>query len=304
MSKRKPARATTQPAARPAASLGATRKPLPLLPIALFISLALHAYVLAVHFVPAIKPDRMTKALDIILVNSRSANKPANAQALAQAALDGGGNTDEQRRISTPLPPTLQQTEGGALEQTQRRVQELEARQRLLASDMKNRPNVAPLQNDAQQKDNTPTVDGRDLAQQALAMARLEGEISKSVDQYNQRPRKTFLSPRTMPYAAARYLEDWRVKVERVGNLNYPPEARGKLYGTVQVWVELRADGSIYNLEVRKPSGSQVLDAAALRIVRLSAPFGQVPPAALAGGEIIGFLRTMSFTQGDSSTVQ
>ena len=99
----------------------------------------------------------------------------------------------------------------------------------------------------------------------------------------------------------AAYLDAWKQKIERIGTLNYPEEARGMLYGAVVLFVELRAeDGSLYNAEISKSSGHKVLDQAALRILRMSAPFGPIPPQGLGGATVLSFARTWYFTQGDA----
>ena len=104
-----------------------------------------------------------------------------------------------------------------------------------------------------------------DLAESARAMARLEGEINKNVDEYNKRPRKKFVGARAQEYRFAQYIEDWRQKVERVGTLNYPDAARGKLYGSLLLSVSIRADGSVDKIGVQRSSGHKVLDEAAVQ---------------------------------------
>jgi protein TonB len=270
--------------------------------IAVGISLVFHGLLLALHFqFPDASRTFREKAMDIILVNAKSASKPADAQALAQSSLDGGGNTDENRRAKTPLPPTQQQTEGDAIQRMQRRVQELETAQQKLLSQAKSLRNVAAANTAAEQPSPTPSLSGLDLAESARAMARLEGEIAKTADEYSKRPRKKFVGARTEEYVLAAYLDAWKQKIERVGTLNYPEEARGKLYGAVVIFVELSAeDGSLYNAEISKSSGHKVLDQAALRILRMSAPFGAIPKQGLGGATVLSFARTWYFTQGDS----
>lgn len=269
---------------------------------ALAISLALHGGLLSLHFsFPDAGKFVREKALDIVLVNTKSARKPHEAQALAQANLDGGGNTEENRRAKTPLPPTAQQTPGEDVQQMQRRVQELEAVQRRMLTQAKSLRTVASAQAASEQPTPVPSLSGLDLAETARAMARLEGEISKSTDEYSRKPRKKFVGARTEEYALAPYLDAWKQKIERIGTLNYPEAARGKLYGSVVLFVELRAeDGSIYNAEVSRSSGHKVLDQAALSILRMSAPFGPIPQQALGGATVLSFARTWYFTQGDS----
>lgn len=272
--------------------------------VALALSLALHGGLLAIHFsFPEASKFAREKALDIILVNAKSARKPHEAQALAQANLDGGGNTEENRRAKTPLPPTAQQTPGEDIQQMQRRVQELETVQRRMLTQAKSLRTVASAQTVSEQPAPVPvpSLSGLDLAESARAMARLEGEISKTADEYSRKPRKKFVGARTEEYTLAPYLDAWKQKIERVGTLNYPEAARGKLYGSVVLFVELRAeDGSIYNAEVSRSSGHKVLDQAALSILRMSAPFGPIPQQALGGATVLSFARTWYFTQGDS----
>lgn len=270
--------------------------------IALGISLLVHAVLLALEFkFPDASKAFREKAMDIILVNAKSARKPSDAQALAQANLDGGGNTDENRRAKTPLPPTHQKSEGDAIQQMQRRVQELETAQQKLMTQAKSLRNVAAAKTASEQPSPVPSVSGLDLAESARAMARLEGEINKTADEYSKRPRKKFVGARTEEYGLAAYLDGWKQKIERIGTLNYPAEARGKLYGAVVIFVELRAeDGSLYNAEISRSSGHKVLDQAALRILRMSAPFGAIPQQALGGATVLSFARTWYFTQGDA----
>jgi protein TonB len=271
--------------------------------LAIGISVLFHALLLFLNFqFPDASKAFREKAMDIILVNAKSAHKPQDAQALAQSHLDGGGNTDEDRRAKTPLPPSPQKNDGDAIQQMQRRVQELETAQQRLLTQAKSLRNIAAANTASEQPTPTaPIVSGLDLAESARAMARLEAEISKNVDEYNKRPRKKIIGARATEYALATYLDAWKQKIERIGTLNYPPEARGKLYGAVVIYVELRAeDGSIYNAEIKTSSGHKILDQAALRILKMSAPFGAIPQQGLGGATVLSFARTWYFMQGDA----
>jgi len=270
------------------------------LELAIAISLALHALLLTLHFkFPDAASAMREKAMDIVLVNSKSAKKPREAQALAQANLDGGGNTDENRRARTPLPPTLQQTTGADMEQMQRRVRDLEARQQTLLTQAKSLRSAAPAENASEQPAPVPTLSGSDLAESARAMARLEGEISKSVDEYNKRPRKKYLGARAEEYRFAQYIEDWRQKIERVGTLNYPEAARGKLYGSLILTVSINADGQVSRIDINKSSGHKVLDDSARRIVQMASPYAAFPPDIRRDTDVLEITRTWHFTQGD-----
>ncbi len=268
--------------------------------LAIAISLAVHGLLMTLHFsFPDASKAMREKALDIILVNAKSAKKPTNAQALAQANLDGGGNTDENRRLKTPLPPTQQQTSGTEIERMQRRMRELEVAQQKMLTEAKTARAVAAARNAAEQPTPSPSVSGLDLAESARAMARLEGEISKSMDEYNKRPRKKNIGARTEEYRFAQYIEDWRQKVERIGTLNYPEAARGKLYGSLVLTVSINHDGSLNRVDINRSSGYKVLDEAARRIVQMASPYSPFPPEIRRDTDILEITRTWYFTQGD-----
>ena len=273
--------------------------------LAIAVSLAIHGFIVSRNFVfPDAAKAMREKALDIVLVNAKSAKKPTNPQALAQANLDGGGNTDENRRIKTPLPPTPQQTTGTEIERMQRRMRELDAAQQKMLTEAKTARAVAAARNAAEQPTPVTGVSGLDLAESARAMARLEGEISKSVDEYNKRPRKRFIGARTEEYRFAQYIEDWRRKVERIGTLNYPEAARGKLYGSLVLTVSINHDGSLNRVDINRSSGYRVLDDAAKRIVEMASPYSPFPPDIRRDTDILEITRTWYFTQGDQVTAK
>lgn len=275
------------------------------LPVALGLSFVLHGVVLSLHFkFPDTSRALQDKALDIILVNSKSARRPTHAQALAQANLDGGGNVEENRRAATPLPPSARQQAGSDLEQSRQRVRDMEAQQQRLLAEVKSKTRAPRQDSRESQPQNAPTLSGRDLASSAMAMARMEAEISKSVDEYNQRPRKKNIGTRADEYRFARYVEDWRLKVERVGTLNYPEAARGRLYGTLVLSVTINANGSVDKVELERTSGHKVLDEAALRIVRMAGPYAAFPEDIRRDVDQLVITRTWFFTSGDRVQAQ
>lgn len=271
------------------------------LTIALGVSLFLHAILLSIHFKLPEAIDRAREhALDVILVNAKSRNKPTKAQAKAQANLDGGGNTDENRRIKTPLPVSPQVREGNDMKEARQRVVQLEAEQREMMTRLQSQKTVAS----ATRGDETPTPPnplpaGMDLASAAMNLARLEGQIARNLEEYNKRPRRKFLGARVEEYRFAQYVEDWRVKVERIGNLNYPSAARGRVYGSLVMTVVIKSDGALDHVEVNRPSGQKVLDDAARRIVEMAAPYPPFPDAIKRDTDIIEITRTWSFTTAD-----
>ncbi len=269
---------------------------------ALAISILLHAGLMAVKFN---YPDARSKALDqrleVVLVNATTRERPAKAEVLAQANLDRGGNVEQRRRAKSPLPVTEPRKPGKDLADAQRRVQQLEAeQQRLLAQARESRARVAAEnRRPAPAEEPAPQPRGRDLADLALAAIRLQAQIERQIDAYQKRPRKKFIGANATEYRFAQYEEDWRIKVERIGTLNYPPEARGKLYGNLRLTVAIQADGKVVAIELDRSSGLKVLDEAAFKIVRMATPFAAFPPDIRRDTDQLIITRTWFFGQGD-----
>ena len=269
--------------------------------LALIVSLALHGVLLSIHFkLPQALNKATERALDVILVNSRSAAKPQHAQAKGQVNLDGGGNTDEDRRIKTPLPVAPRTQEGNDLVEAKKRISDLEAQQQSILTRMRSDKRVASdARQNAPDSQNQPTTRGFDLVNASLDLARLEGQISRNLEEYNKRPRRKNIGARVEEYRFAQYVEDWRQKVERIGNLNYPEAAKGRLYGSLVLTVVIRADGHLERVDVDRSSGHKVLDDAAKRIVQMAAPFAAFPEAIRRDTDIIEVSRTWNFTTAD-----
>ncbi len=281
------------------APLAAMDPPQRHLTLALGVSLFIHAILLSIHFkLPEALDRAREQALDVILVNSKHATKPTKAQARAQSNLDGGGNTADNRRAKTPLPATPQTQAGNDLMSAQARVAQLEAQQREILTQTK-AARTAKVDADRQPPAPVNEVSGRDLASRAMALARLEAEISRDIDDYNQRPKRHFIGARVEEYRFAQYVEDWRQKIERIGNLNYPDSAKGKLYGSLVLTVAIKKDGQLERVEINRSSGHKVLDEAAQRIVRLAAPYAAFPEAVRRDTDILEITRTWSFTGAD-----
>ncbi|HMM73299.1 MAG TPA: TonB family protein [Rhodocyclaceae bacterium] len=270
------------------------------LPTAFTISLVLHALLFTVHFrMPATNKVAKDRQLEIVLVNAKSAHKPRDAQTLAQANLDGGGDRAEPVRAKTPLPSVPKLKAADDLADLTRRVQELETKQKKLVEAARSPVKLPSERAPAERTEPAPNLSGMDLATRALAMARMEAEIARRMENYNQRPRRRYIGSRAEEYRFAQYIEDWRTKIERIGNLNYPEAARGKLYGSLRLTVAIRADGDLERVELNHSSGHKVLDDAAVRIVRLAAPYAPFPPEISRDTDILEITRTWTFTSSD-----
>lgn len=312
------------------ASLILKLKSMSVMSIALWISVLVHVAVLSIHFEPELKKFRDNlPVLEVVLVNAKTQSKPDNTEVYAQANLDRGGNTEQDRKMKTALPALKQQqaeitpnpvadTKHGAQavkqtakeSQEQKRVAELEKQAQELMTQIKTTKSVEskPVQKAASKEVETETqatpdkkLNLQDITATALEMDRLEALISKQQDEYQKRPKRKFVGGRTKEYRYALYVEAWRQKVEKVGNLNYPEAARDlKLYGQLQMTVSIKADGSIESIEINRSSGHKVLDAAAKHIVELGAPYAQFPEDVRKEIDILSITRTWTFTKEDS----
>lgn len=278
----------------------------PAIVVFLALSAALHGAVLSIHFTfPEPKLERASHALQVVLTNARSARPPHKADALAQANLDGGGNTDRKLRATSPLPALGAEDPQPELKQKQQRVTALEQEATRLLTQLRAGA-VAPTPTPhGEESPQAAPAQGSDLITQSLRLARLQAQIERDYQAYQERPKRRFVGARTEEYRFAQYVEDWRLKVERIGNLNYPEEAREKkIYGSLLLTVHIRSDGSVERIDLDRSSGSKILDDAAVRIVRLAAPFAPFPENIRKDTDILAITRTWTFTRQDQLTSQ
>ena len=266
-------------------------------------SVALHAVILSTQLVkvnPHLFED-VNQPIEVVLVNAKTREAPLNPDALAQANLAGGGNTDEDRRAKSPLPVTSDDEMGGQQATLQNRVQQLEKQARQLLTQIKSSSSVESARHsNPNQEVSEATPSTSDLLRQGAEMAKLEARISQQWDEYQRRPKRAFVGANTKEYTFARYVEDWAQKVERIGNQNYPEAARRQgIYGSLRLTVSLYADGRVEKIEIDKSSGSKILDSAAKRIVDMGAPYARFPKDMKEKVDILSITRTWTFTRSD-----
>lgn len=271
--------------------------------VAVLFSIAVHAIVMfGVTFkMPDLsKFNNPAQPLDVVLVNTKSLTKPPRADALAQHNLDGGGNTDADSRAKSPLPVTRDDKKTTELAVAEKRVAQLEREARQLMTQAKSQAKVETAPQPQPQAEAKVLPNVADLMLRSFEIARLEAQISKDWDDHQKRPRRRFVGARTQEFRFARYIEDWRLKIERVGELNYPQAARDqKIYGTMVVTVSIKASGALEKIEVNRPSGQKILDEAAVHIVKLAAPFAPFSADIAKDTDILSITRTWTFTRSD-----
>ncbi|MEE1948131.1 MULTISPECIES: energy transducer TonB [Pseudomonadaceae] len=290
----KPPAELTSSGIRPADRLGFT----------LFVATLLHlALILGVSFTLA-KPGQISKTLEITLSTFKSEEKPKEADFLAQDNQQGSGTLEHKAAPKTTEQAPFQDskvnkvTPAAAPQPTQRK--EAVATKTALTTS-KPQPQKAPTK----QKEEEPQPDAQqapifDTTQLSAEIASLEAQLAQEQQLYAKRPKIHRLNAAsTMRDKGAWYKDEWRKKVERVGNLNYPEEARRqRIYGSLRMLVSINRDGTLYEVQVLESSGQQVLDQAALRIVRLAAPFAPFT-GDLADIDRLEIIRTWRFERGD-----
>lgn len=246
----------------------------------LLFSLLLHGVVILGITFEAEKPRPSVPTLDVTLVDVANQEQPDKADFLAQANNSGGGDKDKAARPSEPvsgLLPTPQRSLAAEPKEAQAPAPREASPSQLLTSSGETAFAVNTTQEQTERKER-PLPESNEEVQRRMEMARLAAEVREQSQAYAKRPKKKFISSNTREYAYAAYMKGWVGRVERVGNLNYPDEARRQgLYGELVLTVGLNRDGTIKSMDVIKSSGRKVLDEAAKRIVRLAAPFPALP---------------------------
>jgi protein TonB len=240
----------------------------------------------------------LVPTLDIILTETRSEKPPEQADFLAASSQQGGGETEQAKRPSEPTSADIPKATPGvaAVEQPVGAPTPREAASQPVLTAQAERPDVAL---NTLERPDLPLPDRRQLMERSLEMARLAAEIERQSQAYAKRPKRKFISANTKEYEFAAYMRAWVARVERIGNLNYPEEAkRRSVHGQLVMTVAVRRDGTVERIDIIQPSGYPVLDDAAMRTVRLAEPFPPLP----ANGEAVDILhvtRTWQFLPGD-----
>ena len=240
---------------------------------AIALSLAAHAFLLTVRFVD---PERFNKIfkdtpLEVVLVNARSDQRPAIAQAIAQANLAGGGEAAAGRATS-PLPPAATVEVGDALEDSRQRIERLQNEQQQLLAQIRREIALLPPPDPSR---DAGTPEDREREQRRKQLLRLLAEIEKRVNEENARPKRRYISPATREADYAIYYDGLRRRIEERGTRDFPEHQGKKLYGELTMNITIDAEGRVVEADIVRASSSRVLDRRAMAIVRAAAPFGR-----------------------------
>ncbi|MDX2418716.1 MAG: TonB family protein [Xanthomonadales bacterium] len=268
--------------------------------VSILMALALHAFILlGIGFVLDFKPlTHPLDTLDVVLVNWRSELKPDQADFLAQASQQGGGESNEASRpsqINTGASPGPSDGDDPLDQQEQMSSVADAAREQVLVED--DTAEFTQQITRIEQPD-PPLPSAATLMQESMQMAKLQPGIQRDRESQSKLPRRKWISANTSEYEYAAYMQAWVAKVERVGNLNYPEEVRRlQLTGDLIMTVGINLDGSVESIAIRRSSGKPQLDQAATRIVRLAGPYSPLPEHINASVDILHITRTWRFSR-------
>jgi len=264
----------------------------------LFMALAVHAMiVLGISFAPE-SPRSSAQTMEITLSQFDDEQEPEKADFLAQTNQQGSGTEEQAQEMTSPQPAEVSQPEVAQVQPEPAATTEPQPAQERQVVQTETRSSQAV----AQPRERTEPVEApvrgkKSLMERSLEIASLEARLDAQRQAYARKPRvMRVTAASTLKSTNAWYVNNWISKVTRVGNINYPTEARrAGIYGTLRMLVSLRKDGTIKEVAVLQSSGSTVLDDAAIRIVRMAAPFAPFPDAMGEKVDELEIIRTWSF---------
>ncbi len=167
------------------------------------------------------------------------------------------------------------------------------------------RPERKPAETAPKRVEQAAPQEKLSMTELGLRSARLHAEILEQGLRNDVAARSKVLSANTVAGPEAAYLRAWVEKVERIGNIHYPDEARRrKLSGRLVLEVIVNAWGDVESVRVRQSSGEPVLDQAAKDIVLLAAPYAPFPSELRAAYDQFTIVRTWAFVSGGSMSTR
>jgi periplasmic protein TonB len=265
------------------------------LQLALLVSFGVHAALLTVRFVDPQSFNRVFEdtPLEVILVNSRSGEKPVKAQAIAQASLAGGGDA-ERGRATSPLPPSALMEIGDADEESHRQIEQLQEQQQQLLAQIRREMALLPPP-DPRRDEGSPHE--REQEERRRQLVQMLAEIEKRINEDNARPKKRYISPATREEVYALYYDALRRRIEERGTRNFPEYRGRKLYGELVMNLTVDALGRVVDADVVRGSRSRELDRRAIAIARAAAPFGAFTSAMRAKADQLVITSRFRFTR-------
>ena len=272
-----------------------------------FLSTCVHAIIILGVGFTNIDEINSEPALEITMVHYLSELAPNRPDFLAQENQTGSGTLDDLAIPSTPFEPEFNNgliREVTPVNNVPRVINKIKAQGTVVISSLQNDNQINQLLEELENKEDLVVAEQVATDDLSLAIASLQAQLDIKRQEYAKRPRKyTISSASTLKAQDAEYLDNWRRRVEAVGNINYPSAARQQqLYGSLRMLVSILPSGEVERAEILQPSGHSVLDQAAVKIVNLASPFQPFPKAMRAEADILEIIRTWRFHEGNALT--
>lgn len=272
-----------------------------------FLSACVHAIIILGVGFTYLEELNSEPALEITMAQYRSEFAPDEADFFAQENQIGSGALDSAAAPSTPFKSDFNADviqEVLPVPQAQEIVNETEVQDIAVIASFQNEQKVQQQLDELEPEEDTLLSDQSTPDDLSLAIASLQAQLDLQRQVYAKRPRKyTISSASTKKSHDALYLDGWRRRIEAVGNINYPNEARiQRLYGNLRMLVALFPNGEVSEIQILQSSGHSVLDQAAVQIVNMAAPFDPFPEAMRAEADILEIIRTWRFHEGNALT--
>lgn len=267
----------------------------------LLLSIAVHVALLAWHRTPPIAASPKPSELEIVLVNAATQSEPSQAQLLAQVNVDGGGQADFGY-TTTQVPYSGDVAEPIMLEALNKKKEQLELQQQQLLTQLTSQQQTTRRPPTTRPAESSEVAGEDETDQDSLILNGQIAVLKQRIERDNVQPRKHFnaVSTRQTPYAT--YIDQWRQRIEQIGTEHYPSGIDGKSYGSVQATLTIRADGTIADLTINRPSNKPLLNQAVRRIAQLSAPFAPFPADMARTIDQLVLTRTWHFVNGALET--
>ncbi|MCG8315518.1 MAG: energy transducer TonB [Pseudomonadales bacterium] len=270
-----------------------------------FLAAVLHAILILGIGWTYIEHKQASPSLEITLAHHKSEQAPDDADFLAQVNQQGSGTLEEKAELSTT---ELAKFEDNLVRKIDP-IQQAASQKPKEVTPTKLIASTAPSSNKTVLKSPDEIDPNAEMAkesklsllQRSLEIASLEARLKEKRQAHAKRPRKRQLTAANAKAVVdAYYLNNWRERVERIGNQFYPQEARKqKLYGSLRMMVAVSADGKVQEIRILRSSGYSVLDQAAMQIVRRASPFAPFPKEIAKDTDILEIIRTWRFEKGD-----
>lgn len=272
-----------------------------------FLSACVHAIIILGVGFTYLEELNSQPSLEITMAQYRSEFSPDDVDFLAQENQIGSGTLDSKAAPSTPFKSDFNDDviqEVMPVPQSPEVVNTEEIRDVAVISTLQNDEQIQQQLDVLEPANEKPLSDQSMPNELSLAIASLQAQFDLQRQAYAKQPRKyTISSASAKKSHDALYLDSWRRRIETVGNINYPTEARRQqLYGSLRLLVALLPNGNVSEIQILQSSGHSILDQAAIGIVNMAAPFAPFPEAIRAETDILEIVRTWRFHEGNALT--